>query len=528
MRWRGFGAVLLALASFTCSRPEPDGRFALTIELVDAATRRTVPGLIRIRDERGGTLKVEALLPRGLGLESRHPANDWHVLPGATTLRLPREKMAIQVFRGLDTELSTVEVDGSIVAAASVQIPLRRFIDPAALGWRGANTHLHLKDLGRAEADRYVAEVPAADGLDALFLSYLERVDADRTYVSNGYTEEDLRALSRRSGVLLGNGEEHRHNFSGFNEGYGHVMFLDLRKLIRPVSIGRGIMKAGNDAPPLQRGIDEAKRQGATVIWCHNTFGLEDLPNWISGRPHAQNIFDGDPEAHGSYRDTFYRYLNAGLRVPFSTGTDWFIYDFSRAYAFVPKLDSPGDWLRALEAGKTFITNGPFLELLVDKERPGATLSLERPGKVWISGRASGRVDFRRIELVRNGIVVGTANSRAQGGHFEAELAVNLAMEGPGWLALRIPPPPTREEPAAEAPRTELGGPLFAHTSPVYVDVDGKRVFDPEVARGLLDEMRRAQGIITTNGKFANDHEREHVLSVYALAIGALERRLSK
>jgi len=62
----------------------------------------------------------------------------------------------------------------------------------------------------------------------------------------------------------------------------------------------------------------------------------------------------------------------------------------------------------------------------------------------------------------------------------------------------------------------------------VYVEVDGKRVFDPEVARGLLEEMRRARGLITANGRFADDHERDHVLSVYALAIGALERKLAK
>jgi hypothetical protein len=528
VRFHRWAAPLLALASFTCSRPEPDGRFALTIELVEGTPPKSVPGLLRIRNAQGSVIPVESLLPRGVGLESKHRANDWHVLPGKSTLRLPREKLTIEAFRGLDTELSRVEVDGALVEEAAVRIPLRRFADEAGRGWRGANTHLHLKDIDRAEADRYLREVPSADGLDVLFVSYLERAEADRTYISNRYSEDDLRDLSKQCGVLLGNGEEHRHNFSGFNEGYGHVMFLDLRKLIRPVSIGRGIMKAGLDAPALQRGIDEAKRGGATILWCHNTFGLEDIPNWITGRPHAQNIFDGDPEAHGSYRDTFYRYLNAGLRVPFSTGTDWFIYDFSRAYAAVPKLASPGDWLRALEAGRTYITNGPLLEFDVDKKGIGETLTLDQPGRVRVTGRAIGRVDFRRLELVRNGEIIGSADSRSSGGHFEASLETVVAIDAPCWLALRIPPPPTKEEPAAETSRTELGGPLFAHTSPVYVEVGGRKVFQADVARGLLDEMRKAQESITANGVFADAHERDHVLSVYALAISALEKKLVK
>ena len=47
------------------------------------------------------------------------------------------------------------------------------------------------------------------------------------------------------------------------------------------------------------------------MIWAHNLFGFEDIPNWITGRVHANNIFDGS--AAGSYKDTYYRYLNVGL-----------------------------------------------------------------------------------------------------------------------------------------------------------------------------------------------------------------------
>jgi len=521
-RWLG---PLVALACATCTAPAADGRFALTIHLVEEG--RSVPGLVRIRDLKGRAVPLPPLLPRGLGLAADHPSLQWYVLPAATTIRLPRERLIVEAFRGLETELSSMEVDGSVQEQVLLQLPLVRFLNAAGRGWRGANTHLHLKEINRTEADRYLRQVPAADGLDVLFVSYLERAEADKTYVSNDYTEDELRSLGRRTGVLFGNGEEHRHNFGGFEEGYGHVMFLDLRKLIRPVSIGRGIMKEGPDWPPLRQGIDEAKRQGATVLWCHNTFGLEDLPNWIDGKPHAQNIFDGDPEAHGSYQDTFYRYLNAGLRVPFSTGTDWFIYDFSRAYAAVQKLDTTRDWLHALEAGRTFITNGPFLDLEVQGKLPGETVTLDGAGTVRIKGSAVGRVDFRRIELVRNGEVVAKVDSKPKAGHFVASFDQTIQVDGPAWVALRIPPFAV-PKPAADVPRSELGGPLFAHTSAVHVEVGGRKVFDPATARALLDEMSRAREKILKNGVFTTDHEKEHVLSIYALSIAALEKRLSK
>ena len=513
-------ACLLALAALTCASPPPDDRCAVSIEAVDPESGRPAPALIRVTDAQGRAVGFDGLLDRGIGLDDKHPAHRWSVLPGRRTVRLPRERLTFEAFRGLDTETARVEADLAGHDRAEIKLAPRRFHDAAARGWRNANTHLHLQKITREESDRYLLEVPAADGLDALFVSHLERAEADREYITNRYTEADLKALSARAGVLFGNGEEHRHNFGGFEQGYGHVMLLNIRKLVQPVSIGPGIMKKGTDGIPLQRGIDEAKRDGATAIWCHNTFGLEDIPNWVTGRPHAQNIFDGDPSTHGSYKDTFYRYLNAGLRVPFSTGTDWFIYDFSRVYAQVPSLKTQRDWLEALEKGRTYITNGPLLEFTVDDLAPGETLRLERAGRVRVKARALGRVDFVRVELVRNGEVVHTADARRDGGHVASEFTIDLEIGSPSWLALRIPP--------AEkgSPQSELGGPLFAHTSPVYVEVAGRHVSDAAASKGLLEEVKRAQETIAKSALFADEHERAHVMEVYAAAAAVLEKGL--
>src|SRR5207244_682239 len=103
----------------------------------------------------------------------------------------------------------------------------------------------------------------------------------------------DLEAISRKSGVAIGNGEEHRHNFAAQGQGYGHVMLLDIKELVQPVSIGPGIAKLGTDGLPIQRGIDQARRDGATAIWCHNNWGMESIPISVTGRLDAQNIFDG-------------------------------------------------------------------------------------------------------------------------------------------------------------------------------------------------------------------------------------------
>jgi hypothetical protein len=252
------------------------------------------------------------------------------------------------------------------------------------------------------------------------------------------------------------------------------------------------------------------------VIWCHNAFGFEDLPSWVGGLVHAQNIFDGG--SRGSYEDTFYRYLNLGMRVPFSTGTDWFIYDFARAYVPVRGDLTAAKWLAGLREGKSFITNGPLLELETERASIGGTIDFFGPNRVTVVGRGLGRLDFGGLELVHNGRVVHRVRSEEEDDYFYAEMRHSLSVNEPGWFALRIP---------ADVGKTELNRPLFAHTSPIYLEMEGrKNIFRAETARELIAEMRESMQTIESKGVFADDTERDRVLDVYRTGIKALEDQI--
>jgi hypothetical protein len=241
------------------------------------------------------------------------------------------------------------------------------------------------------------------------------------------------------------------------------------------------------------------------------------VPNWLAERLDAQNIHDGG-QTHGTYDETYYRYLNLGLRVPFSTGTDWFVYDFSRVYVPLQTERTPQAWLRELAAGRTFITNGPLLELTLGEHRVGDVIKLDAPTTLKAHGRGLGRSDFAGLELVRNGEIVVRAKSQATGNHFEATLDAELTIDAPGWYALRIP---------LEQGKNELDQKLFAHTSPIYVDFQGRRVFDLAAAEACRSELERALDEIPKQGKFADDAERERVLAVYRDGLVTLEKRIA-
>ena len=149
---------------------------------------------------------------------------------------------------------------------------------------------------------------------------------------------------------------------------------------------------------------------------------------------------------------------------------------------------------------------------------------ITKPGPVLIHGRGIGRNDFKAIELIHNGRVAATTKSRAVDGHFEATLHSKVTLNGPGWFALRIP----------DSGKNELGGKnelearLFAHTSPIYVEMaEKKSLFMPEVAQGFVEDMRQSIATISEKGKFESAGDRDKILAIYREGIATLEKRLA-
>jgi hypothetical protein len=293
-------------------------------------------------------------------------------------------------------------------------------------------------------------------------------------------------------------------------------MFLDIKELVKPVSLGPGITGKGNDDRPLRPGIDEARRQGGTVIWCHNSLGHEDVPNALAGRLDALNVFDGS--RGGTYEENYYRYLNTGMHLPISTGTDWFIYDFSRVYAKVEGALTVKSWLAALKDGRNLATNGPLLTLTVDGKAVGDTLKLEKAGRPRVVATALGRHDFQKLQVIFNGRVIDNAAAQPGNGGFQARIEREVPVDEPGWFAARVD----------SDTKNELGQQLFAHTSPLYIELAGRRVFDIESARALQKQMEESRADIRAKGKFTSDAARDELLAMYDASIRALSEQISR
>ncbi len=504
-----------AAARASLAAPEPGApHAALRITLRDSATGAELAGNLRITNAAGKALALAGAQERPEG---------WHAIATPLEALVPREKLRIEAFQGIETAIAVRELDLSAEAGAHVELALTRFVSATERGLAAGNTHLHLMHWQRARVESYLQAATAADQLDLAWVSYLLRFDSDTPYTTNEFTRAELEALSTPS-TRFGWGEELRHNFGAYAIGYGHALLLDLTALVEPVSIGPILAGNAVDAPGLAAGMAEARAQHATVIWAHGKSGYEDLPSWLLGRVDAQNLFDGaEPKArtrgdHANYAEVFYPLLDVGVAAPFSTGTDWFIGDLARVYVPLGAERTTTAFLAQLRAGRSFITNGPLLEFEAGGEAPGGSVRRAAPGVLPLRASAIGRVNFGALEIVAGGRVVASAKASAVDDHFEAEIAQEFAATAPGWLAARIAPGDAVNE---------FGKPLFAHTSAITVEVAGKGPFRSEVARALTLEMDWNERTIREKGKFADAAQADAVTAPYREARDALSSRMT-
>jgi hypothetical protein len=486
----GSGALLRTLAPDARAAAGPVG--VIRGQLRDAASGAPIAAKLRVTSGGEEFFPEHAIrtMPRDAG--KRH----YFYARGSYEIALPPGRYDIEVVRGICHEAVTqaAEVGSSQQRVLDFTVP--SLWDGRVEGWRSGNTHTHYHLELEENPDDRLRLVPPAEALDVSVLSYLIRNDSP--YISNRYPIGRLAGFER-DGVLLDMGEEARNNSTPWGTGYGHCLFLNIPKLIEPVSTGV-LSRDGNapDFPTLGMLAAEAKRLGGTTIWCHNGTGMEMPAAVAAGVIDAFNLADGGDADYGRY----YQLLDCGFRLPASSGTDWWIYDHNRVFVAVDGPFTYEGWIAGLRAGRTFVSNGPLLRLSAGGRGPGAVIEADRPLQVQVSARS--RLPFDRLELVRDGEVA--AEAMARGGR-EARLETEIAFGRSGWLAARV---------RSEA-KTHAGYTVFAHTSPIYVTVPGTSARRARAAAGFVDALEESMRTIRKSYRFASDADR-------AVALGRFEQ----
>ncbi|HEV2869920.1 MAG TPA: hypothetical protein VG409_00745, partial [Actinomycetota bacterium] len=155
----------------------------------------------------------------------------------------------------------------------------------------------------------------------------------------------------------------------------------------------------------------------------------------------------------------------------------------------------------AIRAGRTLATNGPWVELLVDGHGPGDPVTAAPGRRLPVTVRCQGP-GVERLELTGPDGVLAAAEA---GGGAAPAIDTVVEVQDSLWLCAvaRGPGHPS-----------VLGPVVFAHTSPVWVEVGGRPVRRAASARWLLDWLDRFEALVGEHGRFAEDGQRDEVVAV--------------
>jgi len=146
----------------------------------------------------------------------------------------------------------------------------------------------------------------------------------------------------------------------------------------------------------------------------------------------------------------WYRLLNAGFRVQLlgvsGKDTNRVPLGGLRTYAAVPTGEplTPAGWIDGVRHGRSFVTNGPLVQL-------------RRVGDGW-HATATALTEFDVLELVADGVAVSSARPTFGGGLWWAELEAKSVTPA-GWFAARC---------TGGASMTNPSQPGFAHAAPQF------------------------------------------------------------
>jgi hypothetical protein len=508
----GPGARTVSVGPATAPAGEPVERARLRL-------RARGPSRWSVVDDHGGAWFPEGRLPKW----------DFHDRPmfhgNDLVLDVPAVPLTITCTRGMEFDTAGTTITPQAGATAEVELEPERRYETAARGWYGGDLHVHMNYSGDLVCSPHDAAcMQLGEGLHLMSL-VAANIASTRVY--------DREAFEATAGDdLPWTTDEHvaRFGVEFRNDLLGH--FHALGPSGRPTRYCSGHPGSDHpvDWPANAAACEEFQGLDAAVGYAHPVFWpLADgspaeafsVPRSMDARElvadAALGLVDsvdliGPSDVEGT-AILYHHLLSCGLRLAATAGTDVWL-----SYSRGPLFSNPPGWARvyadlrgaplsvaafrdAIRAGRTLATNGPWVELTVDGRRPGDLIEAGRGQRLPVSVHTEGP-GVERLELVGpDGLL---ARSEAAG-HQAPSIDTTVAVEGSTWLCAVARGP---GHPAV------LGPVVFAHTSPVHLEVGGQPVRRAASARWLLDWLDRFEELVRAHGHFADDTQRDQVVAV--------------
>ncbi len=433
---------------------------------------------------------------------------------GRFEIEVPAGGGELTLERGYEHEIVSEGFEARPGELLDVKLSSGRFADMKARGWISGDTHIHwAKNWWDTNEDiDLLAMVQRAEDLrvaNNLTLLQYRPDEQGGTFVKpDQYPMGPVPGYCDRE-YHIEMGEEYRND-----NYYGHICLLNIKKLVQPISTGQGSggPPGAFDYPLNRDAILQARRQGGISTEAHNLgpFHRSDVPvNAVMG---FTDCFDQLEPVH------YYRFCDNGLKIPLGNGSDHpaRLAGYCRMYVKVDGEFSYAKWIEGIRKRRTFVTSGPLVFITVNGRGIGEVLDVEKGSELEIAAEAMSRRGIGDFEIVTNG---GEVIGRVHTDQRRAEIKTNLRADKGRWFAARC---------SVDGDYYVLNGLGRAHTSAVYVNVEGAGALEREAVEYWVDLLERHKSNVAENANFKNDWQRQRAVDNIQRGLDEYRKLLAK
>jgi Tol biopolymer transport system component len=442
---------------------------------------------------------------------------------GRSVFEAPAGPLSVEVVHGFEHYPAAKSVTVQPDSVTLVEFALTRMTNLKAQGWYSGSNHVHMNYGGNLlNTPENLLFMAAAEDMDVIGEKICNK---DHRIFDHQYFTGKLDPRSTPDRLLYFD-EEYRPPF------YGHVSFIGLTKhLISPFTTGYEGSAIESLYPSNTDMFRLARAQGALTGYVHPWTSPPEKGSYGVARGFPVDLALGVTDylelmssaQHGVHTtDVWHRAMNCGFRISATAGEDSIlslhqtpIIGANRTYAYLgPKLDWNA-WMDAVRRGRTFITNGPLVELRINNRLPGDEIRLPPGGgSVQVQARLLSVAPVERFEIIQNNQVV--ASSSPAEGRIEKTVAITRS----SWFTVRA---------VGGTPQRPIDDSIpIAETGAIYVlagDQPIRSRTDAEYFLRWIDDLTRQAN---EHPGWRSERERRHVLGQFAEARKVFAQRAAE
>jgi hypothetical protein len=452
----------------------------LHVTILDKETQAPTPVRIHVKKEDGSTagLPPEAIsvmygrddLPEGYGYQ---PDSSCYV-DGAFSLALEPGDYFLTLSKGLEylDQVHSIQMEN---VEQSLVFTMERWIHMADSGWYSGDEHIHIRRSPRENP--YILKWIAAEDIHVGVL--LQMGDFRNVYFGQ-FAFGDEGVYSEQDRVLSPGQEEPR------THQVGHTISLMADEFVRYKNDYYYYDKLFDRIHELN-GITGYAHQGE-LFHGYRGLTMDVLNDRVDFLEILQFCTDGGPLLVRHY----YHFLDLGYKITATAGSDFpwcgigpsFGVEGSmwnprignvRFYTHVGEEFSYDLWKQEVKAGHTFVSSGPMITFTVNGQFPGDQVDLQSPSTLSIKAEGyghKGQVPLSRLEIIAHGKVMASAtpDDASQSADY-LSIRMELPVEQGLWIAARC----------------YAGLNQAAHSTPVYVTINGNGFLNPETYASYLE-----------------------------------------